>query len=278
MGLKKLSQAILLSLAVFAGAAELRAHAAPVAEVSPNLPIVQNRPPLQKKKFIHGFGAYLRHSARSLAGSFVSAVKTAQTDRALVLKKGIKPAKQGAHEVNADINTKEKQSHGQLVAIAACIKHEDLPRAESGARAAALPCFTAGHLTQTQLWNSIARPPNGLVWRLLTQDLGRFAPAGGAIASCYAAHACAEARLPGETWVAGQAAAITGDAMPRQLAGQSMSRTIPGKRSAAASEAIRAPQAGPAGAPAVSKVINPPLESSQNAGQAVAAPVLPLLG
>ncbi|AFM14807.1 hypothetical protein Turpa_0005 (plasmid) [Turneriella parva DSM 21527] len=278
MGLKRLSQSLLISLAIFAGAAELRAHATPAAKVSPNLPIVQNRQPLQKKNFAQGFSAYLRHSARSLGGSFVSAVKTAQTDRALALKKAANPAKRAAHETKANLANKKQHFHGQIAQIKACANHEDLPRAESGARAVPSGYFTAGRLAQVQLWISIARAPDGLAWRLQALDLGASAPMGSAIASPRATHGEAEAVFLAECWSKGLAAVKAGEPMVRRPFGQSARGAMPDEPCAMATGATRTPQADPAGALAVSKAINPPIKSSKNATQAVSGRVIASLG
>lgn len=176
MGLKKLSQSLLLSLAIFAGAAELRAHVAPETKVSPNLTIAKKQAPLQKKNLGLGFSAYLRHSARSLAGSFVSAVSQARNDRALALKKAERPAKQAASHLGRCPTAKVTPNSPVFAAACSWPQNEDLSPTWARLSGADLRPVRTQAFTQTLLWNFTAIPPStGRSARAMYHHGGRFA-------------------------------------------------------------------------------------------------------
>jgi len=160
VGLKKLSQSILLSLAIFAGAAQLRAHSAPEAQVSPILSIATKQAPLQKKNLGFGFGAYLRHSARSLAGSFVAAVGKAQADRVFVLKKVGQPAKRSYSPTRATVSGRPKVQ--QTANAAACLSQQNEHRQPTTGFCHNLDLRPQqmGLFGFARLWNFTAIPPN----------------------------------------------------------------------------------------------------------------------
>ncbi len=183
MGLKKLSQSLLLSLAIFAGAAELRAHSAPEAKVSPNLTIATKQAPLQKKNFGFGFSAYLRHSARSLAGSFVSAVGRAQADRALALNKAGQPAKRLRSHSRATVGSKPKAQQTAIAAVCLLQQNEDLQPTHGCLHNLSLRSAQTDLCGFARLWNLTAIPPNqGQVYPHGARSLALSRPSKASIA------------------------------------------------------------------------------------------------
>ncbi len=278
MGLKRLSRSILFSLAVFAGVAELRAHVAPLGEVSPDLTVVQKQASLQQKKNAPGFGAYLRQSAKSLGASFVAAVKVNRSDRALALKKAKRVL--GAHHSapKTPVLAQAVNSHGQQTALSAIHYHEDLSRTVC----ITAPCRGSAVVTSLhaakQLWNSLAKPPNVGRPAMSDEYPTTAAPMGEASVANHAAKGAAPTgkytqSLGGGLRAGSLAADIPGSA--RALC----SSTVPAQRPEIR---VRIPRSLPGdackNAPADSKGLNPHTNRLVFTLEAVSGQILPSLG
>ncbi len=277
MGLKKLSQSLLLSLTIFAGAAELRAHVAPETKVSPNLTIAPKQAPLQKKNLGLGFGAYLRHSARSLAGSFVSAVSQARNDRALASKKAERPAKQAASHLGKCPTAKVTPNSPVFAAACLLPQNEDLSPTYASLPRSDLRPVQAQAFTRALLWNFTAIPPStGCSARAMYPHGGTVAISpliSGSAGSAPFAVRC-NACMP---FAAGLMVSLSESNLVHRAGIAAGNRTAQPMNQSAHQGAM-ALEKSLKNAPADSNGINPPSKMAEFQRQAAAALFLPRLG
>lgn len=278
MGLKRLSRNVLFSLAAFAGLAELRAHAAPLGEVSPNLTVVQKQAPLQQKKNAHGFSAYLKQSAKSLGASFVAAVKAPQSDRALAMKKSKRVL--GAHRSapKTAIVAKTTNFHEQQAALSAIQHHEDLSRTACVAASCWRSAGITGLQAAKQLWIFRARPPNSAEIAsfgrcpTLIASTAKPSPATTVASGASNQATCAPATSGN---LGAHSAAIESHVSQRVLSPAG----LPGMQSRAnAHRAPNLPGNALVSAPADSKGLNPPINHPVSTLEALSGQFLPSLG